>query len=140
MPQTGIQQLTCLSSVNAPEGPVVNGMNGIFASNGNWVATGATGRGLIMSGAGSYALDGAGCLVGVSTAPYAGPIIARGVYVNAANALNGSTWLNGKQGPLGTNCASQADGSFFEVGGRTGDASGFDNRIFNGKIPEVDRI
>ena len=124
-------------SVNTPEGFPPNAGGGIFNSNGNWLTTGGSGRGLLYTTAGNYGLDGAGCVVGLSTPPYAGPVIARGVYVNAANSLNGSTWLNGRQSVLGTNCVPQADGSFFELGGRTTDAAAFDNRIFNGKIPEV---
>ncbi|MFC7525540.1 Calx-beta domain-containing protein, partial [Parapedobacter sp. GCM10030251] len=124
-------------SVSAPEGPIASSISGIFTTGGSWAATGYTGRGLLMTSPGNYGLDGAGCVVAQSTPSYAGPIIARGVYVNASNALGGSTWLNGRQGPLGTNCAPGADGSFFELGGRTGDGATFDNRIFNGKIPEV---
>ncbi|HWV66642.1 Calx-beta domain-containing protein [Chitinophaga sp.] len=122
-------------SVNKPEG-TGNPLQGVFSTNGSWTTIGFTGRGLLLD-AGKYGLDGAGCVVALSTPPYAGPIIARGVYVNAANSQNGSTWLNGKQGPLGTNCAPQADGAFFELGGRTGDDASFDGRIFSGKIPEV---
>jgi gliding motility-associated-like protein len=124
-------------SVNAPEGPVVNTINGIFSSNGNWETGTATGRGLLMITSGNYGLDGAGCVVAQSTPSYTGPIIARGVYVNASNALNGSTWLNGKRGTLGTNCAPGPDGSFFELGGRTTGGATLNTRVFNGKIPEV---
>ncbi|MFC3197081.1 Calx-beta domain-containing protein, partial [Parapedobacter deserti] len=124
-------------SVNALEGPVVNTINGIFSTNGNWTSGTATGRGLLMTTSGNYGLDGAGCVVALSTPAYTGPIIARGVYVNSGNASGGSTWLNGRQGPLGTDCAPGADGSFFEVGGRTSGGTALDTRIFNGKIPEV---
>lgn len=124
-------------SVNTPESVVPNTLAAIFASNGNWLAAGGSGRGLVYTTTSNFGLDGNGCIVAQSTPPYAGPIIARGVYVNAANSLNGSTWLNGRQGTLGTNCVPQADGSFFELGGRTTADNTFDNRIFNGKIPEV---
>ncbi|MGF6849823.1 gliding motility-associated-like protein [Chitinophaga sp. W3I9] len=124
-------------SVNKPEGVVPNGGGGIFSSNGNWTVSGGSGRSLMYLTGGNFALDGAGCPTAQSTPSYAGPIIARGIYVNASNPQNGSTWLNGKQSILGASCPTQSDGSFFEIGGRTTDNATYDNRIFNGKIPEV---
>lgn len=125
-------------SVNAPEGLPPNGGGGVFASNGNWTTVGWSGRGLIYTSGNAFGIDAAGGTTALTTPPYAGPIIARGIYVRVNNALGGSTWLNGKQGAFGANNATQADGSFFEIGGRTTDVSNpYDTRIFNGKIPEV---
>jgi hypothetical protein len=83
-------------------------------------------------------MDGNGCVVGESQGGVVlnQPRVARTVYITGNNALNGSTWLDGRTGTTGTNCSNVAT-TFFEVGGRTAGDSTFDTRIFNGKIAEV---
>ncbi len=127
--------LQIFSTVSA-EGAPVGGLSGIFAINGTWTSGGgASGGGLGYYGpTKSFYLDGNGCSVSTVSAT-GGPHIARGTYVSAANALGGTTWLEGVQKATGTSCGKGSTYSFFEIGGRT--TGTFDSRVFNGKIPEV---
>ena len=118
--------------------PAASSVAGVFATNGGW-ATSMSGRGALMNAAGTaYMLDGAGCTLAPTTSSIATPSIGRAVYVAANNSNGGSTWLNGRrEATAATSCATQGDGVFFEIGGRTTGGSSFDGRIFNGKISEV---
>jgi uncharacterized repeat protein (TIGR01451 family) len=111
----------------------------LWDAHANWTTgtTGVAGAGIIHA-ANLYRMDGNGCLVGLSQGGVllSQPRLARTVYVTGNNALNGSTWVDGRQGSTGTNCSNVAT-TFFEVGGRTAGDSTSDTRIFNGKIAEV---
>ena len=128
-------------AVTLAEGTSGGNFGGIWDALANWTtgAPGPAGAGVVHSigASNSYYLDGNGCFVAISPTIGSTPTrIVRGVYVTGNNALNGSTFLDGVQSALGTNCGTAAT-TFFEVGGRTAGASTFDTRIFNGKIAEV---
>jgi hypothetical protein len=123
-------------TVALPEGATVGGFGGVFSGHADWTTTSSAGIGLDIIPGGSYGLDGSGCIVALTTSSTAEPRVVRGIYTTGANALGGSTWLNGVQEATGTNCATNAT-TLFEVGGRTAGTTTFDNRIFNGKITEV---
>lgn len=120
------------------EGAPAGGLSGVFTINGTWTSGGgASGGGLGYYGPSkSYYLDGNSC--SVASAPATdGPHIATGVYISATNALGGTTWLDGVQKATGTSCGKGSTYDFFEIGGRTTGTTTYDNRVFNGKIPEV---
>ena len=123
-------------AVNLSEGQSPGTLSGLFTTNGSWTTTTNVGRGLLASKAGnSYMLDGAGCSPGATVASTR-THIARGIYVATNTTAGGSTWLDGAKAFDTAGCTQGTGGVNFEIGGRTAD-TGFENRIFNGKIPEV---
>jgi uncharacterized repeat protein (TIGR01451 family) len=126
-------------AVTLIEGPSSGsaGLATAWTSLANWTvgASGTAGAGLATI-AGSYSLDGDGCLAATTADAMGVPRVARGTYVTGTNALGGSTWINGGQEATGANCSNVVT-TFFEVGGRTAGDSTYDGRIFNGKIAEV---
>jgi gliding motility-associated-like protein len=126
--------------VSIMEGTINGGFGGIFNGLADWTANdgGSAGVGLYATTGALYGLDGGGCSPGFSTSPANGlPKLARGIYTVPGNGLNSTLAVNGRTELLaGASCVNYAT-TFFELGGRTAGTTGFDNRIFNGKVPEV---
>ncbi|GAA0540526.1 hypothetical protein GCM10009415_22980 [Chitinophaga japonensis] len=130
---------TTIFSVNMVEGALAGGFGGVFSGLADWTTNdgGSAGMGLSAS-ATVYSLDGAGCSPAASTSPTTGvPRAVRGIYTVPGNGLNSMLAVNGRtEVAAGANCLGYAT-TLFEVGGRTAGSASFDNRVFNGKIPEV---
>ncbi|WP_212005116.1 gliding motility-associated C-terminal domain-containing protein [Chitinophaga sp. HK235] len=115
--------------VALPKGAPGADLGGIFSTN-------TSGRGVLINSTGTgYVLDGNGCTPALTSSSLAKPHVGRGMYVSAANAQGGSTWLNGKLETIAGSCGIGADNSYFEVGGRTPD--GLKGRIYNGHLAEI---
>nr|WP_161964271.1 gliding motility-associated C-terminal domain-containing protein [Chitinophaga flava] len=115
--------------VALPKGAPGSDLGGIFSTN-------TSGRGVLINSTGTgYVLDGNGCTPALTSSSLAKPHVGRGMYISAANAQGGSTWLNGKLETTAGSCGTGADNSYFEVGGRTPD--GLKGRIYNGHLAEV---
>lgn len=125
--------------VSVVEGPIAGSAGGVFDGLADWTSNvgNQAGMGIHATNA-IYALDGSGCSPAISTSPSMGiPKAIRGIYTTPGNGLNSTLAVNGRtEVAAGTNCANYS-ATFFEVGGRTAGGAAFDNRIFNGKIPEV---
>ncbi|MFC7526894.1 Calx-beta domain-containing protein, partial [Parapedobacter sp. GCM10030251] len=130
---------TTIFGVSIVEGAIPGTFGGIFSGLANWTTDNGASAGVGLNATATYySLDGSGCSPGaMPMTTNEMPRVVRGVYVTPGNGLNARLAVNGLVGlTAGANCVNSA-GTFFEVGGRTAGSTIYDNRVFNGKIPEV---